>query len=534
MRNIWCVLILSIAGILQAQDELPTGKIEVVKDFEVRLTETKKIRIVPLPVPVDSNVRHYDYQLIAPSPSIEYLTPEIKPLAINPERKPTCYPFYVKAGYGSPNAFQGKISYDHVQNESFNWGLDLRHWNANNKKIPLQKFSETQGRIDGTYMLNENVQLDGYIDGQVEKVYFYGADPIPSNPESLKRVFNRYDARFELSKAYAPETSFRYKAIMQYMTDSDDLGSREKALRIGGEAGSSLGSSAFPLGIKILADLSTLKHSEDHTLNNLLIEPYFKWHSGALAVNLGATVLLNKDNNEILPEIDLTYTPSTSGFSLLAGWTGAVVKNNFQFLSNYNPYITTRLDEVNNMVSRRLYAGLKGGSGLLSYQLTADYTRFSNMAFFLQDEDEEEQFVPVYDNGNYIGLEGSIRYEVIRHVVVRASVFQRFYNPAHEDKPWHRPSLGVNGQVTYAGDDDQFHFSLLFNGENGLPYRTPGGTSLTLDPLIDLAIHGDYYFTPSLGAFFELNNVLGNKRERWVNYPGFGFNANVGVLWRLP
>jgi hypothetical protein len=321
---------------------------------------------------------------------------------------------------------------------------------------------------------------------------------------------------------------------MQFMSDKDDLGSREKALRLGGEVSTSVGSSEFPLGIRVLADLSALKHTEDRKLNNLLITPFFKWHSNDLAVQLGTIVLLHKDNNEILPDIQLMYTLHPSGLSLLAGWSGEVTKNNFQYLSTYNPYITTRLEEINNRVARRLYAGLKGGSGLLSYDLTADYVRFTNMAFFLQDEDQEEQFVPVYDNGTYVGIEGSIRYEVIKNLELRAGVSQRFYNPAHEDKPWHRPSLGLNGQVTYAGDEDAYHFSFLFNAENGLPYRTTGGTEQVLDPLIHLAIHGDYFITPSIGAFFELNNLLGNKRERWVNYPGFGFNANAGILWRIP
>ena len=171
------------------------------------MIETKKIKIVPQPVPVDSSVRRYEYKLLAPSPSIAYVKPEIKPLAINAEKKPVYYPLYAKVGYGSPNSFVGMASYDHIQSENLQWGIDLGHLSANNKKIPLQKFSDTRARINGTYLLNEQVQIDGYIDGHAEKVYFYGADPIPSNPEALKRVFNRYDAYFQIAKAYAPESS---------------------------------------------------------------------------------------------------------------------------------------------------------------------------------------------------------------------------------------------------------------------------------------------------------------------------------------
>ena len=73
----------------------------------------------------------------------------------------------------------------------------------------------------------------------------------------------------------------------------------------------------------------------------------------------------------------------------------------------------------------------------------------------------------------------------------------------------------------------------MFNAENGVPYRTLGGSEVVLDPLIDLSLHGDYFFTKTIGVFFELNNLLDNNRERWVNYPSFGFNAKAGVLFRL-
>ncbi len=59
---------------------------------------------------------------------------------------------------------------------SFSGELIIASLAANNKKIPLQKFSDLQGRVNATYWLKEHVQVDGYIDGHIEKVYFYGAE----------------------------------------------------------------------------------------------------------------------------------------------------------------------------------------------------------------------------------------------------------------------------------------------------------------------------------------------------------------------
>lgn len=518
---------------LSAQEDLPTGKIEVIKDFEVRLTETRKIRIVPQPVALDTTMRRYTYTLAAPSPAIEYLTPEIKPLAIQPEEKPAYYPLMAKLGFGSPNSWLGAFSYDRVQTDALHWGVDLGYLSANNKKIPLQKFSDAHGRINAGYLLNEDVRIDAHFAGRFETVNFYGAESIPANPEALERNFKRYDAAIQVSRLIKAESSFNYKALLQVMADRDDIGSRESGLKIGGEVGSAIGKNGFPVGLSVIADLSKLKHNLELPLHNVLVEPYFKFFTGDLRVHLGVLALLRKDQNELLPVIEANYNLFGDLLIVRAGWKGSVIKNNFQSLSTINPYISARLDSINNEIDTRIYAGIRGTAGSFAYEFNGAYTKFEGKAFFLQHEEVEEQFIPVYDNGHYISLEGAVQYELLKHVDLRGQVFQRFYTLDNENKPWHVPSFGLDGMITYNGGGDLYHVSVIAHGENGLPYRTPGGTETRLDPLIDLNLHGDYFITESIGAFLQLNNLLGNNRERWYSYPSFGFNVKAGVIYRL-
>ena len=521
------------AAYLMAQTELPKGQIEVVKDFEVRLMETKKIRIIPHPIIIDSTSRQFEYKLLAPSPSIEYIIPELKPLAIEPGQKPTYYPLFAKAGYGSPNSFLGQVSYDYLQNEIFDWGLDFKHLSANNKKLPLQKFSESSGRINGSYLMAESIQLEGYIDGQFENHYFYGASEIPTNPDALMRSFKRYDINFEASNSASENPLFQYKGLLQYFFDKDDLGTRERTIKLGGEVQTLLGKEENPIGIKALADLSKMKDVKEKSINNILVEPFFKYHSGNFKIHLGGIVLLKTDNNEVLPAFELSYKILPLVMVQL-GWQGEVFKNNFHYLSSYNPYVSTRIDSIGNMISRRLYAGVKGVSGNLNFELTCGYTKFKSMAFFLQDPDKsEEEFSPVYDDGSFIGIEGSLFFDVLKNVSIRSNAFTRFYSLKNEEKPWHMPTFGIDAITSYTGGGDIYHVSLVLHAENGLPYRTPGGTETRLEPLLDLNLHGDYFFTSSLGSFLELNNLFGNNRERWAGYPSFGFNAKAGVMLRM-
>jgi hypothetical protein len=99
--------------------------------------------------------------------------------------------------------------------------------------------------------------------------------------------------------------------------------------------------------------------------------------------------------------------------------------------------------------------------------------------------------MPVYDGGHFFGLEGVLDFQLLKSIQLNARIFQRIYKLDEEEKPWHVPSFGLKGFVTYTGLEDKYHVSVLFHAENGLPFRTPGGTEMRLEPLLDLNLHAD-------------------------------------------
>lgn len=534
MKYISTFFLFCLCAVLGFAQDLPAGQIEVVKDFEVRLMETPKIRIVPYVTKHDTIVRNFTYELLAPSPSISYITPELKPLAMTAEKRSDSYPLFAKIGYGNPNAILGALSYDHMTGDQLFWGIDFRHERANNKKIPVQKYATSHGRLDGGYILDNGLQIDAHLDGSFESHYFYGADPIPQNTESLKRKFNRYEGAVQLTRHISPVNSLGYQLNLQYRYDKDDLGSKENTLRLGGQAASSLAQGELPIGIRAELDYTKFTHFEEYQLNNIILAPYVHYALGDLRIQLsGKALFVDDQKTEILPDIMLSTGLFEHRLTIRAGWESEVYKNNFHTISTLNPYIWTRLDSITNTVSRRIFAGATGKAGEFEFDLSGGYTKFNALALFLQYEFDPEQFEVLYDNGSFIGLEGSVKYEPLKYVTVRAAAWQRFYSLKNEDKPWHRPSFGLDAQTTYNGGGDTYHVSLLFHAENGLPWRTIGETEMRLDPLLDLNLHADYFITPNIGVFAEVNNMLNNKRERWVNYPRYGFHVMGGIVVRF-
>lgn len=513
--------------------ELPSGQIEVISDFEVKLTESQKVAISPDAIVRDTSKKRFDYVLEAPSPKIEYLTPELKPIAINPETKATYYPFYAKAGYGNPNAWLFNVSYDRALSSNTTIGAQVDFESANNKKILLQKFNDLHANVHLVTELHNGIQISGYIQGDRDRQYLFGAEEIPAEESLLLRQYTRIGGGIEARKYVHSDNLFGYYGGLRVNRDKEFEGALENSFKLYGGAEGRLGTNEIPYGIDVAFDLSTFRHLEKTGLNNVTAAPFIKLAFGDLNAHIGAIGLLSNQGNALLPDINLSMPLGGSLLTLKGGWTGSVVKNNYRALTLYNPYVSNELDSLKNELNRKIYFGVEASSGRLKVDIQANYTRFKQMVFFLQDQTFEEEFNPVFDDGTYIGLQAVVRYKLLEKVELMGRYFQRFYNLKVEDKPWHRPSFGIDGSVVYTGGEDKYHVGATLHTENGMPYRTPGGTDSRLKALIDLNLHADYYITSNIGAFAQVNNILNNKRERWVNYPSFGLNAKIGVLVRL-
>lgn len=533
MKAILIHILVAAAGQIIAQAQLPSGQIEVIKDFEVRLTETSKVVLRPEAIPFDTSVRRFTYAMTAPSPAIDYAAPGIRTLLIEPEKRPVSYPFMAKAGVGNPNAWLGHIAFDRKQSDDFGWGVDARFSAADNQKIPLQKYSELIVQTRAQAMLSERLRLHGHVHGTKQTVHFYGAENIPDNPESLRRRYHRFDALLGVEEQIDAGNPLGYRAGLQVLLDRDNNGVKESNLIVSGGLKALL-QGEIPVGFDCMADLTSLATPAEKKLNNFFLKPHLKEEFGELRLQAGATFLFSPGANAVLPDLEVAYPISGPRFVARIGWSGEVWKNNFHALTAYNPFLQDRIDTLVNTLQRRIYIGGDGQLGKFTYDLTCGYTRFQRMAFFLQDPQAYEEFEPVFDDGRMFDFEGVFGYSIDGGLAMHVRFFRRFYTLEDEDRPWHRPSFGGDVLMTYSGLGDNFHASFTLHTENGLPYRTPGGTQGRLAPLLDLNVQGDYYFTASLGGFLQLNNLTNNKRERWVNYPSFGFNMKAGLVLRLP
>ena len=98
-----------------------------------------------------------------------------------------------------------------------------------------------------------------------------------------------------------------------------------------------------------------------------------------------------------------------------------------------------------------------------------------------------------------------------------------------QERAWHLPALEANFTGVYRLLEDKFRLKGELYVANGVPYQQADGTADNLNALLDVSVGGEYIITENIGAFIELNNLLNNRRERWVNYETFGINILAGV-----
>ncbi len=528
----------------QAQD-LPGGEVDVIKSFDARLLETDKVNIRPQLPPLDTITRLQTYSALNKTLEVEYLPPQIRPLAMQRDGLPQSYNGFLKAGVGLPNAFYGEGSYYVTSVKNLDLGITGQHFSANNtKKIENQRFSETNAGIDGTYYFDQGFAVNGKLKYNRDAVFFYGYNelneqldtnqtPISFEGEEIKQRFNIIDASASIFNGERTEADFNYFAGVETYLMRDNYASRENGLKLTLNAMKWFNNSD-PLQLKLITDFTSFKNSEKQTLNNFYLQPSYTYHADRFKVKVGANIVSHEDEFSFFPDIEGSVNIIEGLIGAYIGAGGDLQKNTFRSLSDYNPFIESKV-ELENTRYYHFYGGIKGNFKGVDYNAQLGYKTTEDLALFLVSDpmDSIVRFNPVYDSVNVFLFKASLSAPIFKGFELMGSVSQSIFSPQREEKAWHLPTLSVNATARYTTPDQNLRFTGEFFLENGVPFQTRDGMADNLNALFDVSVGAEYFFTENIGGFVQINNLANNRRQRWQNYPTFGLNALVGVSARF-
>ncbi|MEL6831410.1 MAG: hypothetical protein AAFP77_00370 [Bacteroidota bacterium] len=536
-----CLIILCLQ--LSAQDDLPSGQVDVVKSFEARLAEAKRINVPAALPPLDTTTRRLNYDVVSKEVPVDYLAPRIRPLAFRTEKPPTVYDGFARLGGGLPSAFYGELSYDITKNDDFDFGVDLlRHTANNNSNVENQRFSNNKIGLDGTYYFEQGFAVNGEIGYQSNGIYYYGYNDLNEEldttlysftDDEVRQRFSIFDFGLDIFNGERTQGDFNYKAGVDIYLMDDNYAARENGFLLTIE-GTKWFADQHPLNISLRTDFSNFRDTAKQTLNNFYLEPNYTFHGDAFQVKIGGNLVSSEDNFFLFPNIEASANIVEGVLTAYIGADGSLTKNNFRNLAEYNPFIFTRF-LVRNSKWTEYYGGVKGTIAGINYEAQLGYKNVDNLALFQLGNalDSIPRFDVLYDTANIFTIQGTVIVPLFEGLEITGSVAQNVFSLEREEKPWHLPSFTVNAGARYTTPDRQFSLKADFFLENGVPFRNTAGEAENLNALFDLSIMGEYYFTDNIGAWIQLNNLAANQRQRWFRYPTLGLNAMVGVSARF-
>ena len=125
-----------------------------------------------------------------------------------------------------------------------------------------------------------------------------------------------------------------------------------------------------------------------------------------------------------------------------------------------------------------------------------------------------------------------------KELVVGISLELFNYTLNNEAEAWNLPSIKSAITADYAIDNWFAGAELFLNGKTKdleIPYGTiaKNGILVKNDAFADVNLKGGYIFSNRLTAFAKINNALGKKYHRFLNYPVQPLQLLAGLTYKF-
>ena len=554
-RIIFFFLLSAIATSTFAQPGLPGQEVEVIKIFEAQLAESEKVAVLPELPPVDTSISKQRYDVPQKTIEVDYPAPRIKPVTYKSDEEiPDIYKGYVKLGAGLPKSIYGDAAFNTLKEltdkSKLDIGLNFFHHQADysSNSIENQRFGLTKAAGKATYYFNQGYAVSGNMGYTSNRVSYYGysTDRFDSNEnvdkEAVKQTFGIFDIGAKIFNGVQTAGDFNYSAGFDFYAMGDDFAANETGFDLKLNATKWIREKhSFDIGLR--TDFTNFKVlGQTQTLNNYSLTPSFTFLGSAIKIKAGVNLVSSNDEYLPFPDVEIVVNLTGNELAFFTGLEGGLEKNTFRSLATYNPYINTQfVDEtLRNTKYYNFYAGLKGNLKIFEYMIQGGYKPTNDLAmYYFRHVDDDlliHDFDVVYGDVNIINIRASVKATILKNLSFTGVLSQNFYdvNTNQQRKAWHLPQLDANFMAVYTTSDNKLRTKAQLNLSDGVTANLANVNRWeNLNALYDVSVGGEYWFVKKFGAFLEVNNILNNKRQRWVYYPTYGINFLVGITARF-
>ena len=515
--------------------KIEVDEVEVIKAFEVKLGEAKRIGLGPKPQPTKPVVNSYDYDITIVPAEISYADPVIKPLAMSPDAKANVDHLYTKLGYGNTASPYGDLSFYKQTPEVYDVLLDVHHFSFDNTdKVLHQKMAETNINLDGSYLLGENTLLSLQSWADLESRNLYDTTDVLFVSDDAGRKLGRYGAKIGAASAEPTATGLRYRAdIGANYTDYSGVAelaptNNELLLMGGGEVSQKINNqlTSYVKADVTLADLTT--GSDSKSLLTIDANAGLRYQVGILNVDAAADVVYSDDGTKVFADAEVAVAVDKS-MQVFVGVDQEALQHNLSTTYDRNPFVQLDSTILRNTVIQRYYAGIRGKVlQRLTFSLSGGYEDIADQYYYTANADQPT-LTQQYQDATNIAIDATIEFALNQSVSIGGHVNQNFYDLAVTDELLNVTASEFSIYSRLSLLSDKLRLMADLTVLEAVPFLT-NGLADGGDAMYDVSVEAQYFLLKNIAIWARGSNLLDNNYLMHAGYPTVGLQAHGGVM----
>ena len=453
---------------------------------------------------------------------------------------------YLSLGVGNFGRFFGELYVNSSQDSKLIFGVHAMHNSTIRGPIDDKNSANMydEAELTGKY-LAEKFKVNGGLSYNRDQYYFYGykRPRVEFDRQEIRQILNtlNFNVGFE---NIAPNSRVDYALKTNIRSLKDNYSAQETDWTTTFNAYFPIIENKFIAVLDADANMAQRSDAEVDKRNLFRVEPSFKVNLNRFGASIGYKAVNEFDEVKIInrtkgfPTFELTYKfPSL--IYVFAGYDGDIIRNTLGSFLIENPYLKPQTKLLNTEKLQEFYVGGKGDiiSGL-SFNFKGSMGYYKNLYYFNNFAPKANEvladtakFAVLYDSlkTQYVNFNVQLNYQPVQiwRTYLRTEI--KHYQRRSFEKPFHRPLVTVRwGNTLIVSERLIANIDLAYIGKTFAKNPT---TNIVVanKSIFDLNAEFDYLFGKQFTAFVKLNNILGNKYERYLYYPQQGLNFLVGV-----
>ena len=525
---------LMLTGIaLSAQENPGKKQVNITSTFKPSLKEAAKINFNATPPVADTSRPNLQYTIPNQNLSFVFQPGSLKPLALQVDSGGKwSNESFLKIGYGnlnSPYALAG-LSFGDGKNAGIN--AYVKH-NASKGKLPLQQYSNSSIDLNAFLKSSKNLAWDARFGGYQEKYKKYGGRYRPGgeDEDSVNVQYQTWRARLGFHNINLTEFGLSYAPELKVDVFNGLLGNTESNTYLNLPLEKKIGKS-FAIDLALTANMSRYKPGSKKAIANnyFLFSPSIILKKQAVLFQVG--IRPSWDNNEfkLLPNILAEFNTNDKRFAVQFGWTANLRNSGYQYQAEMNPWIWAPATVYNTRIEER-YVGIKGTLGdHFSYSAKASYNIVNNQPLFVNDTVTGRSFLIIRESEMKVGgIGGEIGYNIGEKFSVVSNLSWREFQLKDNVKSWGMLPLEWKTDLRLQIMKDLYLNSTLYAFDGPWSLSRSGRTNLPA--AMDLSAGLEFKIVKNVKLWAQFNNILNKEYQRWNQYPVYGFNFLVGIVF---